>query len=105
MSDELTGFWRLPRLHDHWARARREQAYYWFLTFEDHDSLHRLAAQCRAALPFPHFDFVQPSGLHMTLDRIDDESRIDSAGLRAVGARARAALGRETLNTHAAATR
>lgn len=70
------------RLHNHWDRANRGRAYYWYMTFESAPAMHALAEQCRDVLRFPYYDFTPPRDLHMTLDRIGFERDLSVDQLR-----------------------
>lgn len=66
-------FAALDRMTNHWDRPGwrpGRSAYYWYLSFRDEPAVHALAQRCRPAVAGPHFDPVEPSDLHITLERV-----------------------------------
>lgn len=80
-ADDLAGaqdtdwlsFSAMDRMTNHWDRPGwrpGRSAYYWYLSFRDEPAIHVLAQECRSAVAGPHFDPIEPSDLHMTVERV-----------------------------------
>jgi 2'-5' RNA ligase len=78
---ELDRFRSIRQLKNHWARPAGRRSLYWYLTFEHSAELRSLARKCQEAIAFPYYDLTDPSGLHMTLDRVAFEDTIAAAQL------------------------
>lgn len=94
-ADQTTGaadadwetFSGLHQMKNHWDRAGwhpGRMAYYWYLSFRNAHAVQVLAADCQAVVDGPHFDTVDLSDLHMTLERVACAEDIDAAGLTTV---------------------
>jgi 2'-5' RNA ligase len=108
--DDITGvgdpdwaaFASLDRLTNHWDRSGwcpGRSAYYWYLSFRDQHEVQALAESCQIAVAGPHFDLIDYSDLHMTLERVAFVDEIDATRLEHVEKNARAAL-RKFPNLH-----
>jgi 2'-5' RNA ligase len=70
--DDWQRFQAVATMVNHWDRpgwSAGQQAYYWYLTFDDPE-LVQLAKTCQAALKAPYLDPVPLDGLHLTLPRV-----------------------------------
>ncbi|MEU7382097.1 2'-5' RNA ligase family protein [Streptomyces sp. NPDC042207] len=70
---DWAAFSALDEMTDHWARpgwSDGSRAYYWMLTFPDHQRLQALAGHCQEELAPLGLDPVPTDGLHITLARV-----------------------------------
>lgn len=70
---DWAAFSALDEMTDHWARpgwSEGSRAYYWMVTFPDHQPLAGLARQCQEQLAPLGLDPVPADGLHITLARV-----------------------------------
>ena len=102
-ADDVTGaddtdwaaFAALDRMTNHWDRRGwrpGRSAYYWYLSFRNHREVQALAKRCQVAIAAPHFDLVELSDLHMTLERVAFIDEIGEDRLQQVEANAGRAL-------------
>ncbi len=82
----MTNHWDRPG----WRPGRA--AYYWYLSFRDQPEVQALAEQCQSAFDAPHFDFIEPTDLHMTLERIAFTDEVDGNAQWSAEKNARTAL-------------
>ena len=72
---------------NHWDRPGwrpGRTAYYWYLAFGDQAEVRALAGRCQDVVAAPHFDLVDNSELHMTLERVAFVEDIDAERLQKV---------------------
>lgn len=59
-------------------------AYYWYLAFGDQPEVRALASRCQDVIAAPHFDLIDDSELHMTLERVAFVEDINAERLRMI---------------------
>lgn len=82
---DWAAFTALDRMTNHWDRPGwrpGRKAFYWYISFRDHDEVRALAEQCQTVLAAPHFDLTAGSDLHMTLNRVAFADEITAGTLR-----------------------
>ncbi|EFL19895.1 predicted protein [Streptomyces sp. C] len=75
-------FAAIGRMTDHWMRpgwSAGQRAYYWMLTFSGFPALISRARQCQDELAHLGMDAVPADGLHVTITRVGDVSRVPKA--------------------------
>ena len=85
--EDWTAFAAMSSMVNHWDRPGWRPgriAYYWYLSFGDQPEVRALAAQCQSVISAPHFDLIDGSELHMTLERVAFSEEISRERLHEV---------------------
>ena len=84
---DWAAFAAVSSMVNHWDRPGwrpGRMAYYWYLGFGDQPEVRALAGRCQDVIAAPHFDLVDGSELHMTLEHVGFAEDVDAERLRVV---------------------